>query len=310
MAVAVFGSINMDLVVRTPRFPIPGETLFGTTFFTAPGGKGANQAVACARLGSPTYIFGRVGSDAFGDILLDSMKSNSVDIRFVQKDALQPTGTALIAINDESENTIIVIPGANQSVDHRDISLLESILPQVNILLLQLEVPINSVVAAARTARQHGIRVILDPAPAAKIPDELYGLVDFITPNEVEAAILTGFQLRDSKSIQKAANVLQEKGASQVIIKLGSNGAYWSGPESAAFIPAYPVKAVDTVAAGDAFNGALGAALSEGLTESQAVRWGMAGGALSTTKQGAQPSLPDRQEVLNFLKEVKGLEKS
>jgi ribokinase len=301
MAIAVLGSINMDLVVRTPRFPEPGETLFGTEFFTAPGGKGANQAVACARLGIPTIMLGRVGNDIFGSALLDSLSANQVDTHYIQKDATCPTGTALIAINEQAENTIIVISGANYTVGESELTCLKDVLQQINLLLLQLEVPLQTVMAAARAAREHGVRVILDPAPARELPDELYNLVDIITPNETEAAILTGLPLNNSNNIQKAARMLHNKGTPQVLIKLGGSGAYWSGSDGDRFIPIFPVKAVDTVAAGDAFNGAFAAALSEGMPISQAIRWGMAGGALSTTKPGAQPSLPYRQEVLDLL---------
>jgi ribokinase len=306
MSVVVFGSINMDLVVRTPRFAQPGETLSAHTFFTAPGGKGANQAVAAGRLGVPTAMVGRVGSDMFGNSLLESMQSNGVDTRWVLRDQARPSGTALITVDDRAENTILIVAGANGAVGEDDLGRLEAALAGGGPLLLQLEVPLASVIAAARLARERGIAVILDPAPGQTLPDELYRLVDILTPNESEARILTGITIQERQDAVRAAQVLHERGVGQVIIKMGGQGALWStqyGSDGHAqqFLPAYQVTSVDTVAAGDAFNGALAAGLSQGLPMSEALRWGMAGGAISTTRPGAQPSMASRQELLEML---------
>ena len=300
MAIVVFGSINIDLVVRTPRLPAPGETLTGHTFFTAPGGKGANQAVACARLGVPTRMVGRVGDDLFGEQLRASLRSFGV-----QDDGVLttpgPSGVALIAVDDLAENTIVIVPGANGSVSIADIPRLEAVLDGARILLVQLEVPIETVVAAARAAHTRGVTVILDPAPALPLPDELYALADIITPNEHEAATLTGIAVRDDQGAIAAARALIARGARRVAIKLGARGALTADTEGEQFWSSFTVTPVDTVAAGDAFNGGLAVALSEGRSFDEAIRWGLAAGALSVTRHGAQPSMPERNEVLTLL---------
>jgi ribokinase len=300
VAVVVFGSINMDLVVRTPRLPTPGETLTGHTFFTAPGGKGANQAVACARLGVPTRMVGRVGDDLFGEQLRASLRSFGV-----QDDGVLttpgPSGVALIAVDDLAENTIVIVPGANGSVSIADIPRLEAVLDGARILLVQLEVPIETVVAAARAAHTRGVTVILDPAPALPLPDELYALADIITPNEHEATTLTGIAVHDDQGAIAAARALIARGARRVALKLGARGALTADAEGEQFWSPFTVTPVDTVAAGDAFNGGLAVALSEGRSFNEAIRWGLAAGALSVTRHGAQPSMPERDEVLTLL---------
>jgi len=300
VAVVVFGSINMDLVVRTPRLPTPGETLTGHTFFTAPGGKGANQAVACARLGVPTRMVGRVGDDLFGEQLRASLRSFGV-----QDDGVLttpgPSGVALIAVDDTAENTIVIVPGANGAVSIADIPRLERALDGARALLLQLEVPIETVVAAARAAHTRGVTVILDPAPAVPLPDELYALADIITPNEHEATTLTGIAVHDDQGAIAAARALIARGARRVALKLGARGALTADAEGEQFWSPFTVTPVDTVAAGDAFNGGLAVALSEGRSFNEAIRWGLAAGALSVTRHGAQPSMPERNEVLTLL---------
>jgi ribokinase len=299
VAIVVFGSINIDLVVRTPRLPAPGETLTGHTFFTAPGGKGANQAVACARLGAPTRMVGRVGDDLFGEQLRASLRSFGV-----QDDGVLttpgPSGVALIAVDDLAENTIVIVPGANGSVSIADIPRLEAVLDGARILLVQLEVPIETVVAAARAAHTRGVTVILDPAPALPLPDELYALADIITPNEHEATTLTGIAVHDDQGAIAAARALIARGARRVAIKLGARGALTADTEGEQFWSSFTVTPVDTVAAGDAFNGGLAVALSEGRSFDEAIRWGLAAGALSVTRHGAQPSMPERNEVLTL----------
>jgi ribokinase len=299
MAVVVFGSINMDLVVRTPDLPRPGQTLTGRTFSTVPGGKGANQAVACARLGVPTRMVGRVGSDIYGQALQHSLQEYGVDADAVMTTSDTPSGVALITVDDSAENTIIVVPGANGTIDDRDVERLVGCLADVRVIMLQLEIPLDTVVKAAKLARERGITVMLDPAPTRPLPPELYRLIDIITPNETEAEALVGFQVDDEGSAARAAGVLAERGVRQVIIKMGSKGAFAQDR----LRPAYRVQAVDTVAAGDAFNGGVAAALSEGLPFEEAVSWGLATAALSVTKAGAQPSMPTRRDMLAMLKQ-------
>lgn len=301
MAVVVFGSINMDLVVRAPRLPAAGETLIGRTFFTAPGGKGANQAVARARLGAPTHMIGRVGGDVFGETLRDGLRAYGVGVTGVAVDPGQPSGVALIAVDDAAENFIIVVPGANGAIGSDMLARLDATLPSARVLLLQLEIPLEAVLAAAQAARRHGVTTILDPAPARSLPPDLYAATDVLTPNETEAALLAGFPVRDADDARRAARVLLARGARRVIIKMAGKGAYWTDGITEQFVPAFPVEAVDTVAAGDAFNGALAAALDGGLPFAEAVRWGAAGGALAVTRAGAQAAMPDRAEILALL---------
>lgn len=300
--VIVFGSINMDLVTKTPRLPAAGETLQGYEFFTAAGGKGANQAVAAARLGISTHIVGRLGDDDFGRRLLSSLQVAGVHTNDVFIDEATSSGVAVIAVDDAGENNIIIIAGANGRLGQADVERLKNLLPGAGALLMQLEIPLSTVLLAAQAARLSGIPVILDPAPAQDLPTELYPLVDVITPNRLEASQLVGFQVDGQETALKAAKVLRQRGVSTVIIKLGAKGVLCATESETFFLPAFCVEAVDTVAAGDAFNGALAAALVEGLTWPQAVEWGAAAGAISATKAGAQPSLSDRQTFDAFLK--------
>lgn len=302
MRVIVFGSINMDLVARTPRLPSPGETLIGHRFETVPGGKGANQAVAVARLGISTEMVGRVGSDAFGQDLLAGLRASGVGCEQVTIDPSTHSGVAVIAVDDASENHIIVIPGANGQIDDQDIARLQGLLPGATALLLQLEVPLPMVIAAAKAAKQAGVVVMLDPAPArSDLPAELYALVDILTPNQVEAAQLVGFDITDRHSAARATAILHDRGVHTVILKLGSQGVLCATPSEQFEVPAFSVKAVDTVAAGDAFNGGLAAGLAQGYPIHEAIRQATAVAALSVTKPGAQPSLPTEAELAAFL---------
>lgn len=301
--VIVFGSINMDLVARTPRLPVPGETLVGHDFFTAPGGKGANQAVALARLGVSTQIVGRVGGDRFGSELLSSLHTSGVQTDNVLVDKATSSGVALITVEDAGENQIIIVPGANGRVNETDVERLTKLLPGARALLLQFELPIRAVVLSAQAARAAGVPVILDPAPAQlDVPVELYSLVDIITPNATEAGQMVGFPVNEPESATTAANVLLQRGVGTAIVKLGAEGVVCATKEETFFVPAFSVSAVDTVAAGDAFNGGLATALAEGLPLRQAVVWGAAAGALASTKPGAQSSMCDRATFDAFLK--------
>jgi ribokinase len=304
MSVVVFGSINMDLVARAPRLPAPGETVAGHLFFMAPGGKGANQAVASARLGARTLMVGRVGDDALGAQLRAALRAAGVDDSAVLTTP-GASGVAQIAVDERGQNTIIVVPGANGAVGAADIARLEQSLPGARALLLQLEVPMAAVLAAAAAGQRHGATVILDPAPASAgdLPPELYRLAAIITPNESEAAALAGFPVDDDAAAARAAALLHARSGGAVILKLGARGALLLGPDGLERLAPFPVTVVDTVAAGDAFNGALAAALGEGRPLVQAARLAMAAAALAVTRPGAQAAMPTRAEVLRLLGE-------
>lgn len=302
--VIVFGSINMDLVTKAPRLPVPGETLIGSSFSTVSGGKGANQAVAVARLGIPTCMVGRVGGDDFGQDLLTSLQTDGVQTDGVLVDESAHSGVAAIAVDARGENHIIVIPGANGQINEEDVERLTHHLPGAAALLLQFEIPLLAVQAAAQAAQKAGVRVILDPAPArTDIPTDLYPLVDIITPNAVEAGQLVGFQVDSPEAATQAADVLRQRGVGTVVVKLGVQGVFCATADETFFVPAFTVQTVDTVAAGDAFNGGLAAALAEGLSLRQAVVWGAAAGALAATKAGAQSAMPERNAFNAFLKQ-------
>jgi len=302
--VLVFGSLNMDLVTRTYRLPRAGETLLGSDFFTTPGGKGANQAVALARLGIPTEMVGRVGKDGFGQELLTSLQLAGVGTELIRVDPATHSGVAVITVSASGENQIIGVLGANGQMDVTDVDRMRPWLSQADALLLQLEVPVSVVKAAAKAAHEQGIRVILDPAPVPAVAiAELYPLVDFLLPNEIEAGQLVGFPVHDRETAAAAAVVLQEQGAQTVIIKLGAQGVFCATAEDGFFTPAFAVHAVDTVAAGDAFAGGLVAALVKGQDLHRAIAWGAAAGALATTKMGAQTAMPDRATFDAFLAE-------
>jgi len=305
--ILVIGSLNADLVVRAPHFPQPGETISGGDLQIIPGGKGANQAVAAARQGASVAMLGRVGSDSFGPFLLDSLKSNSVDITHVHADD-SATGTAIIVVDANGQNSIVLSAGANGKVSPADVDNATSLRP--SLILLQLEIPIPTVLHAAQYARKNNIRVILNPAPAKSLPDELISLIDFIIPNETELSLLTGIEVKDIPSAEKAAKVLLDRGAKNVIVTLGEKGALLVSGNQTTQVTAYKVYVVDTTAAGDAFIGGFASALLESddmrqqassLQIIEAVKYANACGALAATKFGAQPSLPTKEETENFI---------
>ncbi len=311
--VLVIGSLNADLVVRAPYFPKPGETISGDDLQIIPGGKGANQAVAAAKQGASVAMLGRVGSDSFGPFLLDSLKSNQVDVTHVQTDDAA-TGTATIIVDGNGQNSIVLSAGANGKVSPADVDSASALRPKLT--LFQLEIPIPTVLYAAQHAHQSGNRVILNPAPAKPIPDELISLADFIIPNETELSLLTGMEVKDIPSAGQAAKALLTRGAKNVIVTLGSKGALLVSESQTTQVSAYKVGVVDTTAAGDAFIGGFASALLESdnllskpqeqdpaLQIIEAIKYANACGALATTKFGAQPSLPTKDEVEAFLKD-------
>ena len=299
--ITVVGSLNMDLVVRSPRIPKPGETIIGSEFRTVPGGKGANQAVAAARMGAQVSMVGRVGDDAFGGALLDNLGASAVDRAFVTRDPEAATGIALITVDDGGQNSIVVASGANMCLLPADVDAAKAAIAASDALLLQLESPPETVTRAAEVARAHGVRVVLNPAPARPIPAALLSLVDVLIPNESETAYLAGMEVRDQAQAEAAAHSLRDSGVGTVVLTLGERGAMLAWVGGTELFPAFDVTPVDTTAAGDAFVAGFAVALAEGRSLAEAVRWGNAAGALATTKMGAQPSLPTRRAVERLL---------
>ncbi|WP_068086132.1 ribokinase [Polycladidibacter stylochi] len=308
MTIAVVGSINLDIVTRSPRLPKAGETLHGSSYATFLGGKGCNQAVAASRLGSTTHFIGRVGQDGFGQEALTQLASFGVSRQYVQIDEKTATGIAVIGVDANAENAITVIGGANMALDESDIQRALEPLQAADILLLQLEIPMAVCEGAARLAHNNGATVIFDPAPAPKegLPDSLLGMIDIITPNESETYSLTGILPTNALEAEKAANALHDKGVKAAIIKLGAHGVFYSGYGTQGFVKPFKVEAIDSVAAGDCFNAGLAHSLdcakainSESFAE--AVRYAAACGALATTKHGAAPAAPYAEEVHKLL---------
>jgi ribokinase len=297
--ILVIGSLNADLVVRAPRFPAPGETISGEDLAIIPGGKGANQAVAAARQGAKVSMVGRVGDDSFGPTLTQNLQGNNVDTTHIRTGSTA-TGTAIIVVDANGQNSIVLSPGANGAVTPDDVDAVP--FQDVDSLLLQFEIPLETVIHAASLARQNGLRVILNPAPARSIPDSLLSDIDILAPNESELQLLTDIPVTDVESAKAAAKALLAKGVGSVIVTLGANGALLVTSENTTHVPTLKVDVVDTTAAGDAFIGGLAAALLRGVSLEEAVRYGNASGALAATKFGAQPSLPTADEVEQLLR--------
>ncbi len=308
--IVVIGSINMDLVVRCPRHPRPGETVLGSDFDTYPGGKGANQAVAAARAAGSgpgslaVAMLGRVGDDGFGRTLLQGMADAGVAVEGVRVDPDHPTGVAVITVDASGENAIVVAPGANGYVSAADVEAAAPLIAGARFVLLQLEIPLPAVARAVQLARQAGVGVLLDPAPAppAPLPGDLLAGVEVVTPNEGEAEALTGVAAGDTAGAMAAARALLDRGCRRALVTLGARGAVLAvagdGPR---LIPGFKVRAVDATGAGDAFSGALAVALAEGRNWEQAVRFAHAAAALAVTRRGAQSSLAGRRAIDRFL---------
>ncbi len=300
--IAVIGSLNMDLVVRAPRIPKPGETIIGADDLRLiPGGKGANQAFASAMLGAEVAMIGSVGDDEFGEQLITSLKKAGVDTHHITRDSDAPTGIAMIVVEEGGQNSIVVSSGANGRVSPPDVSRAEAVIRSANLILLQLEIPLSAVIKAAQVAVNQGIKVILNPAPAQQLPAELLSLTDILIPNETEAAILSGCDVGTDDGIRQAASGLLQSGVKTIIMTRGSQGASLITENEIVHFPAFPIEPVDTTAAGDAFVGSFAVALAEGESFSEAVRYGNAAGALSSTKSGAQPSMPGREDLDKML---------
>ena len=300
--IAVIGSANMDLVTRLMRCPRPGETLLGKSFTTAPGGKGANQAVAAARLGAQVRFVGRVGRDVFGEKLRGNLAAEGIDVTHLETTDEAASGTAVIFVADEGQNSIVVTPGANHCFRPADLEALESQMGDVDAVLLQLEIPLDTVEAALALARRHGVLSVLDAGAAQQVPPSIIQLSDVVSPNETEAEAITGIAVTGIDDAREAASKILEMGAREVVMKLGSRGALYMGDDWF-HVPAYPVTPVDTVAAGDAFTAALTIAWRSQLHKRDALRYANAAGALATLNPGAQDAMPRRAEVNAFLEQ-------
>jgi ribokinase len=302
--IVVVGSLNMDLVVRTPRLPLPGETILGQDFRTIPGGKGANQAVVAARLGARVSMVGRVGDDSFGRTLLNHMRREGIDITHVERDEAEPTGIAMITVDAGGQNSIVVASGANFRLTSEQVAMALSNLPPYDALILQLESPLDAVLVAARRAQEAGARVILNPAPARPLPETLLDCVDVLIPNESEASLLASMPIQSRKEAEEAARRLLDRGLQAVILTRGGEGALVVTAEGrAVHLPPHQVEVVDATAAGDAFVAGVTVGLGEGLSLIEAARLGNATGAMTVTRMGAQSSFPTREEVEELLRQ-------
>lgn len=301
--ILVVGSANVDFTVAVPRLPHPGETVSGGTLSRSHGGKGANQAVAARRLGADVRFIACVGDDAAGRDVYAALRREGIDIGGVTISGAAPTGTALIVVDGEGRNQIAVAPGANCLLGGELVSARRRDFAGAEVVMCQLETPLATVAWALNQARGHGAVTILNPAPVPEEPlDELYPLVDYLTPNAGETERLSGTSIRDRKDAVKAAGLLRSRGVGVVIVTLGAEGVLACGPDGVAHAPAFPVKAIDTTAAGDAFNGALAVALAERRPLTEALRFANAAAALACTGRGAQASLPIRAEVEPLLR--------
>jgi ribokinase len=301
-SIVVVGSSNTDMIIRLGRIPRPGETILGGKFLTAAGGKGANQAVGAARAGGKVAFIARLGKDIFGDQAIAGLRRDGIDVRRVLRDANAPSGVALIFVAEDGENSIAVASGANAKLSSADVRQAGTLIRSASLLVVQLETPLAAVRAAAELAVRAGVPVILNPAPARALPDSLLKLISIITPNETEAELLTGIKVTDEAAAAKASRALLLRGARAVILTLGARGAFLADGKSQQLVPGFRVKALDTTAAGDIFNGALAVALAEGEELPDAVRFANAAAALSVARLGAQPSAPTRREIERLLK--------
>ncbi len=296
--ILVLGGINMGLITKASRMPSPGETLRGDSFYASPGGKGATQAVAASRLNSEVKMIGKVGNDIFAEILRENLKNNGVDITNIATDPNKSTGVGVIIVNsNSSQNHIIATYGANLECSKDQVEIVTNLISWADILVLQMEIPFDISIQAAMIAKEHGVTVILDPAPATKIPTSSYKHFDVITPNQTEAKLLTGITVHDKNSAKQAAKVLFKRGTPIVIIKIGEQGVYYLTKDESDFVPPFKVNAVDTTSAGDAFSGALAVCIAEKKPIKESIVFSSAAGAIAVTKLGVQDSMPYSTEI-------------
>src|SRR5450432_138146 len=293
----VVGSSNTDMVVKTTRLPVPGETILGGDFFMNAGGKGANQAVAAARLSGNVTLVTKLGNDIFGNQTMEGLKKENIDTKYVFLDNNNPSGTALIIVNAEGENCIVVAPGANANLLPSDIERVKNI-GEASIILMQLEIPIHTIEYVAKLAKSNHQKLIINPAPAQNLDDELLRGLFLITPNETEAFLLTGIKVVDEATASTASQVFLKKGVKNVIITLGREGAYFQNDNLKIKINAPAVKTLDTTAAGDTFNGAISVAITENMDWEKALQFSVQAASISVTRMGAQSSVPYRKEIV------------
>lgn len=304
--IVVVGSINMDLVIRCAHLPIPGQTITADSYLEIPGGKGANQAVAAARAGGHVAMIGRVGGDAMAERLIENLRQQQVHIESILRSRDSASGIAVVAVESSGENAIMVVPGANGLVSIEDVNRAESILRAASIVLVQLEIPLPTVQRVMDIARDAGVPVVLDPAPMPDVLPTQMLACDVICPNQSEAAAIVGYAVHTVDDARRAASDLLDTGARQVIVTLASQGAVIHDGRSSNWIQPFPVKAVDTTAAGDAFAGALTVRLAEGAPLTESARFAAAAGAIAATRLGAQPAMPRRHEIEHLIQQAPG----
>lgn len=306
--IAVFGDLLYDCFIWSDRLPRVGETVTGYASGFFASGKGGNQAATCARLGAQVYMLGKVGEDERGKILLDTMLENNVNVDGVVVSKEHPTGTDCVLVAKDGKNAIVVAPNANATVTAEEVEGMRSYFERAESALFQLQINSDAVECAMRLARECGCKVVLNPAPACEIPDSMFALADYVTPNETETEFFTGIRCEGmdlAEWREKAAKAMHDRGVKTLIITMGEHGAYYSGPDGAFMMPAFKINPVDSTAAGDAFNGGFAVSIASGKDVKEAMRYASACGAITTMRRGSMPSLPNAEEVEQFLKEHK-----
>ena len=306
--IVVFGSFVVDLTSRSAGLPVPGQTILGSSFKMGPGGKGSNQAVAAHRAGADVTLVTKVGKDVFGKVATDFYKSEGMNVDYILEDDVRETGVALILVDENSaQNEIVVVPAACSNITMEEVEKCRSLIENASILLLQHEINFDAQYAVIDIAHKAGVKIVLNPAPATEVPDEILKKIDIVTPNETEAQVLTGVEVKNLEDAEKAAKVFLDKGVKNVVITMGSLGAFATDGVKSELLPRLSVNAIDTTGAGDAFNGGFVMALSEGKDLFGALRYGNATGALSVTKLGTAPAMPKREEIDAMVKENYGI---
>ncbi len=302
--IVVFGSFVVDLTSRANGLPVPGQTILGSSFKLGPGGKGSNQAVAAHRAGANVTLVTKVGKDVFGKVAMDFYKSEGMNVDYILEDESRETGTALIMVDEVSaQNEILVVSGACGNITPEDVEKCRPLIENASILLLQHEVNFDAQYAVIDIAHRAGVKIVLNPAPACEVPEEILKKIDVVTPNETEAQVLTGVEVKNLQDAERAAKVFLDKGVKNVVITMGALGSFGTDGKKSELLPRLKVNAVDTTGAGDAFNGGFVMALSEGKDLFEALRYGNATGALSVTKLGTAPAMPTRAEIDAMVRE-------